>query len=75
MPGYGGMRLLIDGGFTPSFNEGAMLLVALGWTTVLMCAVLNRHGCDAASFPVKEGCRHGEALHTRGEGSGGSAGA
>ncbi|ADU49475.1 hypothetical protein [Intrasporangium calvum] len=40
IPGYGGMRLLIDGGLTPTFDEGAMLLVALGWIAVLMCAVL-----------------------------------
>lgn len=40
MPGYGGMRLLIDGGLTPSFDEGAMLVITLGWITVLLCAVI-----------------------------------
>jgi hypothetical protein len=41
MPGYAGMRLLIDGGLTPNFDEGVMLLLALGWIAVLTGAVLS----------------------------------
>jgi hypothetical protein len=40
MPGYGGMRVLIDGGLTPSFDEAAILAVAFGWIAVLGSAVL-----------------------------------
>ncbi|MDN5796545.1 MAG: ABC transporter permease [Intrasporangium sp.] len=40
MPGYGGMRVLIDGGLTASFDEGPILAVALAWIVVLAGAVV-----------------------------------
>lgn len=39
-PGYGGMRVLIDGGLTASFDEGPMLAVAVAWIVLLSCAVV-----------------------------------
>jgi hypothetical protein len=40
MPGYGGMRVLIDGGLTAGFDEGPMLGVALAWIVLLAGAVV-----------------------------------
>ena len=40
MPGYGGMRLLLDGGLTAGFDEGPILAVALGWIAMLALAVV-----------------------------------
>ena len=40
MPGYGGMRVLIDGGLTAGFDEGPMLAVALVWIVLLAGAVV-----------------------------------
>lgn len=39
-PGYGGMRVLIDGGLTAGFDEGPVLSLALGWIVLLTCAVV-----------------------------------
>jgi hypothetical protein len=41
MPGYGGMRVLIDGGLTAGFDEGPILAVALAWIALLACAVVT----------------------------------
>lgn len=40
MPGYGGMRVLIDGGLTASFDEASSLAMALAWLLVLGTAVV-----------------------------------
>jgi hypothetical protein len=40
MPGYGGMRVLIDGGLTAGFDEGPILALAVGWIAVLSFAVV-----------------------------------
>ena len=40
LPGYGGIRVMIDGALTSGFDEGVRLLVALGWIAVLAVAVL-----------------------------------
>lgn len=40
MPGYGGMRVLIDGGLTVGFDEGQLLAAALGWIALLAFAVV-----------------------------------
>ena len=40
MPGYGGMRVLIDGGLTADFDEGPTLALALAWIVVLAGAVV-----------------------------------
>lgn len=38
LPGYGGYRVLIDGGLTPTFDEVWPLLIALAWIVVLAVA-------------------------------------
>lgn len=38
LPGYGGYRVLIDGGLTAGFDETAALLTALAWIVVLAVA-------------------------------------
>jgi hypothetical protein len=40
LPGYGGYRVLIDGGLTASFDETRALLIALGWLAVLAAAAI-----------------------------------
>lgn len=40
MPGYPGMRVLIDGGLTPGFDEGRTVAAALAWIVVLTGVVL-----------------------------------
>ncbi|HKZ28185.1 MAG TPA: ABC transporter permease [Acidimicrobiia bacterium] len=35
LPGRGAVRLLVDGAFTPGFDEGAGLMLALGWLVAL----------------------------------------
>lgn len=40
MPGYGAMRVLIDGAFTPGFDALGPLLIALGWLIALAAAAL-----------------------------------
>lgn len=40
MPGYAGMRVLIDGGLTADFDEGRMVGVALAWIAVLAGAAV-----------------------------------
>ena len=45
MPAYGGVRVLIDGAFTPSFDELGSLLLGLGWlgaVTIAALAVFHR---------------------------------
>lgn len=45
LPGYGGMRLLIDGGLTSSFDATRSLLFALAWViglTILAAVVLRQ---------------------------------
>lgn len=38
MPGYGAVRVLVDGAFTPSFDETTGLLFALGWVVAITAA-------------------------------------
>ena len=40
LPGYGGYRVLIDGGFTATFDETGSLLLAVGWIAVLAAAAV-----------------------------------
>ncbi len=40
MPAYGGVRVLIDGAFTPSFDELGSLLLGLGWLGAIAIAAL-----------------------------------
>ncbi|MGC5583171.1 ABC transporter permease [Ornithinimicrobium sp. W1665] len=40
MPGYGGMRVLIDGGLTAGFDETASLAIAVIWLLLLGAAVV-----------------------------------
>jgi hypothetical protein len=45
MPAHGAVRVLIDGAFTPGFDETTGLLLALGWLvgiTVAAAAVFHR---------------------------------
>lgn len=38
LPGYGGVRLVIDGALTPGFDEAASVAAALGWLVPLLLA-------------------------------------
>ena len=49
LPGYGGYRVLIDGGLTTGFDETSGLLLALAWIVVL--ALLPSCSSDAPSDP------------------------
>jgi hypothetical protein len=40
LPGYGGYRVLIDGGLTGGFDEVGPLLIALAWIAVLGAAAI-----------------------------------
>jgi hypothetical protein len=40
LPGHGAIRLLVDGAFTPSFDETGALLVALAWLAAATAAAL-----------------------------------
>jgi hypothetical protein len=40
LPGYGGVRVLVDGALTSSFDEAGALALALGWVALLLVAVL-----------------------------------
>lgn len=40
LPGYGGMRVLIDGGLTTSFDQTRALLIGLAWLGALATAIL-----------------------------------
>lgn len=44
LPGYGGSRVVLDGALTETFDEGAALLLALGWIAglLLLASVLFR---------------------------------
>lgn len=60
----------------PVFDEPVEVKVdALLGRPLVRHGSVNRHGFDAASFLVKEGCGHGKAVHARGEGSGFAVGA
>lgn len=39
LPGYGPVRMMVDGAFSPTFHAGADLLLAVGWLTALAVAV------------------------------------
>ena len=39
LPGYGPMRLMVDGAFSPSFHAASELALSLGWIAVLGLAV------------------------------------
>jgi hypothetical protein len=40
MPAYGATRVLVDGAFTPGFDEAVALFTALGWLAALSLAAL-----------------------------------
>lgn len=40
LPGYGGMRILVDGALTPGFDEASSLALALGWIVALTGAAI-----------------------------------
>lgn len=40
LPGYGGIRVLIDGALTSGFDEGRALLISLGWIVILLVAAI-----------------------------------
>ena len=40
LPGYGSIRVMIDGALTQGFDEGSRLLLALGWVTLLILVVV-----------------------------------
>jgi hypothetical protein len=51
LPGYGGMRLMLDGGLTDGFDETRGLLTALAWLAALTlaAAVLHRRTAGPTS--------------------------
>ncbi|MBK5224684.1 MAG: hypothetical protein JJE52_17770 [Acidimicrobiia bacterium] len=52
LPGHGGVRLLLDGAFTPTFDELGALVLALGWLVGVTClAALQFHRLAAPSEP------------------------
>lgn len=53
LPGYGSVRVLLDGALTSSFDETGSLLVALGWITALGLAAISlfRHTAAVAVAP------------------------
>lgn len=57
LPGYSGMRVLIDGGLTSGFDEGAQLAVGLLWVGALavLVAVLLRRGVGGRPSPRTTG--------------------
>jgi hypothetical protein len=40
LPGYGGYRILIDGGLTAGFDETRALLIAVGWLAALAAVAI-----------------------------------
>ncbi len=40
LPGYGGVRVLLDGALTQSFDQVLPLLIGLGWLVVVTVAVV-----------------------------------
>lgn len=40
LPGYGGIRVVIDGGLTPGFDESRALFIAVTWIVVLVAAAV-----------------------------------
>lgn len=40
LPGYGGIRMLIDGGLTSDFDEIYTLIISMGWIAVLLVAAV-----------------------------------
>lgn len=40
LPGYGSMRVMIDGALTSRFDEFARLVIALGWVALLATAAV-----------------------------------
>ncbi|MDP4014639.1 MAG: ABC transporter permease [Candidatus Nanopelagicales bacterium] len=53
LPGYAGMRILIDAAVTDSFDEARNLLLALGWIAALLVAsvLVFRHMIKSPSRP------------------------
>ena len=42
LPGYGGNRLVVDGGLTASFDEGRGLAIALAWLVAIVVVAVAR---------------------------------
>jgi hypothetical protein len=51
LPGYGGVRVVLDGAFTQSFDELVPLLIGLGWLLAVTVAVVltYRHATRPAT--------------------------
>jgi hypothetical protein len=71
LPGYGGIRVVLDGALTPGFDEAGSVALALGWiaaflvlaSTVLAPRVSRARGWSASSSvphsrPAPSGVAH-----------------
>ena len=58
LPGYGSIRVMIDGALTPGFDETGRLLIALAWLALLVVIVATLFRFTTAHLPQHRAASH-----------------
>jgi hypothetical protein len=61
LPGYGGIRVMIDGALTDSFDEGRSLLIALAWIALFLAVAVLTLAPRTHGLRTGDGTRGGTA--------------